>query len=205
MGLWWRVVCIYVHALSRLRHPLAVQSGPMIVIAIVGLLTNLLCGRILARARADNLNLQGAWLNVMSDALGSVGVIVAGLLIWRYGWMAADPLASMAIGVLIAISSWNLVKQSVNILLEGRPGHLRIPDVVQAMQAISGVQGVHDVHLWTITTGMDAMSGHVVVEDVGTSPDILSALSAVVSQRFGITHTTFQLESRRHVCQMRGG
>jgi cobalt-zinc-cadmium efflux system protein len=202
VALWLIVIWIYARAFNRLQHPLNIPSGPMIVVALLGLLVNLLSGWILTKGRARSLNVQGAWLNVMSDALGSLGVIVAGVMIQWYGWTAADPIASMVIGVLIAFNSWNLVKQSVNILLEGTPGHLRIPEVVQAMRAIPGVHEVHDVHLWTITTGMDAMSGHVIVEDVGQSAAILLKLNALLSQRFGITHTTFQLEPRQHVCQM---
>jgi cobalt-zinc-cadmium efflux system protein len=108
----------------------------------------------------------------------------------------------MMIGLLIALNSWNLVKQAVNILLEATPQHLRIPDVVRAMRAIPGVQEVHDVHLWTITTGMEAMSGHVIVEDVTESATILAGLSTLLADRFGIRHTTFQLEPRLHRCHM---
>lgn len=206
VALWLIVIWIVVNAWERLQQPgQAPSSGPMIGIAAVGLLVNLASGWVLMRGRADNLNIQGAWLNVMSDALGSVGVIVAGLLIrWR-GWTSADPIASLVIGLLIAVNSWNLVKQSVNILLEGTPGHVQIPEVVQAMRGIVGVHEVHDIHLWTITTGMDAMSGHVVVADVGRSAEILCSLNQVLADRFGITHTTLQLEPRDHVCRLAGG
>ena len=171
-----------------------IETGLMITVASFGLAVNLLIGRLLERERHGNLNIQGAWLNVMSDALGSVGVIVAGCLIRWFGWAVADPIASMIIGVLIAINSWKLVTQSVNILLEGTPKHLSMEDVISSMRAVSGVQEVHDVHLWTITTGMDAMSGHVKVQDLGQSADILSQLNTLLSERFGITHTTIQLE-----------
>ena len=205
IALWLIVIWIDARALERLRDPLMVSSGPMMSVACLGLIVNLLCGWILMHKRVSSLNVQGAWLNVMSDALGSVGVIVAGMLIRWQGWMTADPIASMLIGVLIAINSWNLVKQSVNILLEGTPGHLQIPEVMQAMRRVPGVHEVHDVHLWTITTGMEAMSGHITVDDVGQSATILSALNVLLSQQFGITHTTFQLEPPQHVCQMGSG
>ena len=201
VALWLIVIWIDLRALHRLHHPVAVSSGPMIAIAAIGLAVNLVSGWVLRTERANSLNVQGAWLNVMSDALGSVGVIIAGLLIRWYGWTAADPLASMVIGVLIAVNSWNLVAQSVNILLEGAPVHLQVPTVVEAMRTIPGVRQVHDVHLWTITTGMEAMSGHVIVEDVARSAEILFGLNAVLSQRFGITHTTLQLEPASHVCR----
>jgi len=190
------VVWIYVRAFHRLQQPLPVPSGLLITIAGIGLAVNLFCGWLLRKARSTSLNVQGAWLNVMSDALGSLGVIIAGLLIRWFGWTAADPIASMVIGFLITVNAWNLVTQSVNILLEGTPGHLQIPDVVHAMRTVPGVHEVHDVHLWTITTGLDAMSGHVIVDDLSRGAETLSRLNAVLSERFGITHTTFQLEPR---------
>ena len=201
VALWLIVIWIDLRALHRLHHPVAVSSGPMIAIAALGLVVNLVSGWLLRTERASNLNMQGAWLNVMSDALGSVGVIVAGLLVRWHGWTAADPVASMVISVLIAVNSWNLVAKSVNILLEGTPGHLQIPAVIMAMRTIPGVREVHDVHLWTITTGMEAMSGHVIVEDVARSAEVLFGLNSVLSQRFGITHTTLQLEPPSHVCR----
>ena len=202
LALWLMVIWIYLCALHRLRYPTLIASGPMMAVAGMGLVVNLLSGWLLKRDRDKSLNVHGAWLNVMSDALGSVGVILAGTLIRWCGWTAADPLASMVIGVLIAGNSWDLVKQAVNILLEGTPGHLQIPDIVHAMRQVSGVHEVHDLHLWTITTGMEAMSGHVIVEDIARGSEILAGLNTILSQRFGITHTTLQLESLAHVCQM---
>ncbi len=190
------VIWIYVQAFHRLQHPRMVPGNLMMIVAVVGLAINLFCGWMLRNVRRTSLNVQGAWLNVMSDAVGSLGVIIAGLLIRQFGWTIADPLASLLIGALITINAWNLVKQSVNILLEGTPGHLQIPDVIDAMRQIPGVREVHDVHLWTITTGLDAMSGHVIVDDMHRSVEILSKLNALLSDRFTITHTTFQLEPR---------
>ncbi|MBI4341910.1 MAG: cation transporter [Candidatus Omnitrophica bacterium] len=204
VALWLIVIWIDVRAWQRLQEPAPVAGGLMMTVAVIGLVTNLVSGWVLRTARTGSLNVEGAWLNVMSDALGSVGVIIAGWLIREHGWTAADPIASMIIGVLIAVNAWSLIKRSVNILLEGAPGHLRIPDVMQAMRTVPGVHEVHDLHLWTITTGMDAMSGHVIVQDVGRSTEILNRLNALLSQRFGIAHTTLQLEPREHVCQMGG-
>ena len=202
IALWLIVIWIYLRAFERLRHPTMVQPGPMILVAIAGLLVNLGIGRLLSSKRAMSLNVQGAWLNVMSDALGSVGVAIAGLLIWSLDWTMADPIASMVIGILIAINSWGLVAQSVNILLEGTPRHLNIGHVVSALKQVSGVEAVHDIHLWTITTGMDAMSGHIVVRDVAQSASLLSRLDQLLSQRFGIRHTTLQLEPSQHACDV---
>ncbi|MBI3320771.1 MAG: cation transporter, partial [Candidatus Omnitrophica bacterium] len=202
IALWLIVIWIGAHAIERLRHPQAVSSGVMIGVAAIGLAVNLGSGWLLRTQRAHNLNIQSAWLNVMSDALGSVGVIIAGLLMRWFGWAAADSIASLAISVLIALSSWRLVTQSVNILLEGAPSHLRIPEVVQAMRAAAGVLEVHDVHLWTITTGMDAMSGHVIVAEMGHSAETLAQLNTMLAGRFGITHTTLQLEPQTHRCHL---
>jgi len=203
IALWLIVFGVGAKALQRLEHSsVIIDSGLMMAVALAGLIANLISGWVLMDHRTQSLNIQGAWLNVMSDALGSLGVVVAGALIrWR-GWMVADPIASLLIGILIAASSWNLVKQSVNILLEGTPSHLRIPDVVEAMRSVAGVHEVHDVHLWTITTGMDAMSGHVIIDDVHRSAQILSELNARLSRQFHILHTTFQLEPPQHACQM---
>ena len=190
------VVLICVQAFHRLQHPLMVSGGLMMVVAVIGLAINLFCGWMLRNVRLTSLNVQGAWLNVMSDAVGSLGVIIAGLLIRWFGWTMADPIASLLIAALITVNAWNLVKQSVNILLEGTPGHLQIPEVIDAMRKIPGVREVHDVHLWTITTGLDAMSGHVMVDDLHHSVEILAQLNALLSDRYDITHTTFQLEPR---------
>ena len=202
MALWMVVVWIYVRAFQRLLYPVEIQSGPMLIVAVLGLIANLLSARILSRAKAASLNVRGAWLNVISDALGSIGVIIAGLLIWRWGWKIADTVASFVIGVLIWINAWQLVTQSVNILLEGVPGHLRIPEVVQLIRQIPGVQDVHDVHVWTITTGMESMSGHVIIDDVANSAHLLSQMNDLLARQFGIRHTTFQLEPQEHACQM---
>lgn len=198
------VVWIYFRALQRLEHPLYIPSVPMITTAVAGLAVNLACAYLLKNQRHHSLNVQGAWLNVVSDAIGSVGVIVAGLAIHWFGWTSADAIASMAIGFLIAVSSWNLVRQSVNILLEGTPSHLQMTEVIQAMQLVPGVASVHDAHLWTITTGMDTMSGHVVVDDLSRSGEILESLHAILLQRFDITHATLQLEPQSYACEPAG-
>lgn len=202
VALWLLVIWISVRAFHRLQHPPEVLTGPMLVAASLGLLANLTSSYILSKARTRNLNLRGARLHVLGDALGSCGVITAGVLMRVKGWTIADPLASLFIGLLIAISSWALVKQSVNVLLEATPAHLNIVQITQAMRRIDGVQDVHDLHLWTITTGMEAMSGHIIVDQLSQGPAILVALNQLLSDRFGIVHTTFQLEPRQHACAM---
>ncbi|MBI4354660.1 MAG: cation transporter [Candidatus Omnitrophica bacterium] len=192
------VVWIALRALQRLQQPPEVLTGPMLAAACLGLAANLISGRILFHARMSSLNVQGAWLHVLSDALGSVGVITAGLLIRFKGWRHADPLVSLFIGGLIAINAWLLVKRSVNILLEGTPAHLSLAKVIAAIREVNGVVDIHDLHLWTITTGMEAMSGHVTVDSLSRGSEVLSAINHLLAERFGITHTTFQLEDSKN-------
>lgn len=194
--LWLIVAWIFSQAFVRLRNPASVETGLMLLVAVLGLAVNLIIGRLLSPQRTGNLNVQGAWLNVMSDALGSLGVVIAGLLMRWFGWVWADPVASALIGVLIGVNAWGLMVQSVNVLLEGTPARLRVEDVTTAMRRVPGVLAVHDVHCWTITTGMDAMSGHVEIDDASRSRAVLAQLNAVLAERFGIEHTTFQLEPR---------
>ncbi len=197
MALWLIVIWIYVRAIHRLQHPSQILIGPMLLAAVIGLLANLASGRILFRARRRSLNVQSAFIHVLGDTLGSCGVITAGLLIHFKGWTLADPLVSLFIGLLIAISSGILVKQSVNVLLEGVPTHLDLSQISHAIQQLQGVRGVHDLHLWTITTGMEAMSGHIIVEELAKGPALLDVLNRVLAERFSIHHTTFQLEPHR--------
>jgi len=194
VALWLLVVWIYVRAIQRLQHPPEVLTGPMLAAAVLGLLANLISSRILAHAGRRSLNIRGARLHVLGDALGSCGVITAGLLIRFKGWRHADPLASILIGFFIAVSSWILVKQAVNVLLESTPDHLEMDRILKVMREVDGVRDVHDLHLWTITTGLEAMSGHILVDDLAQSPQVLERLNRVMSERFGITHTTFQVE-----------
>lgn len=202
IALWGIVVWIAIQAFERLRHPLPVPGLSLIAVAVLGLCANLFVAWLLNRDRRSSLNVQGAWLNVMSDALGSLGVILAGASIQLFGWTAADPIAGLLIGLLIAASSWTLIQHSVNILLEAAPTHLDSGAVSQALRAVPGVSDVHDVHLWTITTGMEAMSGHIVIEDLARSSAVLASLQGVLTGRFSIRHSTLQLEPREHVCQM---
>ena len=199
--LWLLVIWIYLRAIERLHATLHVHTAPMLVAAGLGLVANLTSSWILFGAQQHNLNVRGAWLHVLGDALGSLGVIVAGVIIRWKGWMIADPIVSMFIGLLIAISSWVLLKQSINILLESAPVHLDVGRMTRAMCAIRGVRAVHDLHLWTITTGMDAMSGHVVIEGVEKGPAILSRLNQLLAKEFGIEHTTLQLEPVQQTCE----
>jgi cobalt-zinc-cadmium efflux system protein len=148
------------------------------------------------------LNVQGAYLEVVSDALGSVGVIVAALIMLMTGWYYADPIFSVLIGLFILPRTWKLVTQAVNVLLEATPAHINIAAVEEAMLKVNGVEAVHDLHIWTITSGMEALSAHVVLTvgcESRIATEILETLTVLLKKEFGIDHTTIQLEhsSRR--------
>lgn len=142
-----------------------------------------------------NLNIKGAYLDALTDALGSVGVIVAAVVVLATGWYLVDPLIGAGIGLFILPRTWGLLRQAVNILLEGTPPHVNLAEVEGAMATVPGVRQVHDLHVWTLTSGKHAMSGHVVVEDLAAGNRILRDLHEVLHERFGIEHTTVQLES----------
>ena len=187
---------IFWEAVERLRDPQPVQGPLMMLIAGGGLLVNSVSLWILSGRHEGNLNLRAAWLHVLSDTLGSVQTLLAGLLIWKLGWMWADPVASILIGVLLIFSSWNLLKEAVGVLMEGAPPHLDVDRVREALLATEGVESVHDLHLWTLTSGREALSGHVVLAPSATSNEILSVLRTELRSRFGIDHLTLQLEPR---------
>src|SRR5438034_1570037 len=185
---------VLVEAYRRLRAPPDVLGGPMLAVAVVGLAANLGCAWLLHADAATSLNVRGAYLHVLSDALASVGVVAAALVVVATGWTLADPLASVAIALIIVPRTWGLLKQAVNVLLEGTPTHLDLAEIEAVIVRVSGVRRVHDLHVWTLTSGREAMSAHVVVVDVGESDRLLRELHEVLHARFGIDHTTIQLE-----------
>ena len=187
---------IFWEAAQRLRHPEPVQGPLMIGLALGGLAINLAMLRLLQGGREHSLNVRAAWLHVLSDTLGSVQTLVAGLLIWKLGWTWADPVASILIGVLLIFSSWNVLKEAVGVLMEGAPPHLDVDRVRESIQATAGVLGVHDLHLWTLTSGREALSGHVVIGSDEDPIHILAALRASLHQHYGIDHLTLQLEPK---------
>jgi len=192
-------IFVFVEAWDRFRDPPAVEGGVMMVIALGGLVINLAGLWILHGGREHSLNVKGAWLHVLTDALGSLQAIVAGVLIVTLGWNLADPIASVAIGFLVAYSAWRLTREAVTVLMEGVPGDLDIDEVRGAMLDVSGVAGVHDLHVWTITSGFVALSAHV-VPTAAVAPEeregggLLGRLTHELEGRFKIGHTTIQIE-----------
>jgi cobalt-zinc-cadmium efflux system protein len=185
---------ILVEAWHRARSPAPVLAGPMAAVAALGLGVNLLAAWLLHRGARDSLTVRAAYLEVLSDALSSLAALVAAAVMLLTGWTGADPFASALIVLLILPRTWRLLRQAVNVLLEGTPAHLSLAEIEQAITHVAGVRRVHDLHVWTLTSGREAMSAHVVVEDVRESERLLGALHAVLHAKFGIDHTTIQLE-----------
>jgi cobalt-zinc-cadmium efflux system protein len=182
-------------AWRRILTPSPVLGGPMAAVAAVGLAVNVTGAWLLHRGARESLNVRAAYLEVLSDALSSLAVLVAAVVVVMTGLTIADPLASAAIALLIVPRTWGLLRQAVNVLLEGTPAHLELTEIEAAMTRVAGVRRVHDLHVWTLTSGREAMSAHVVVTDVRESERLLAALHAVLHARFGIDHTTIQLET----------
>lgn len=186
---------ILYEAYQRWSVPPAVQGSVVIVVATGGLVINLLSAWILHGRHEIDLNMRGAWLHVLSDALGSLGAIIAGALMWLYGWYAADPLFSALIGILIVFSSWRLIRESTNVLLEGTPAHINLAAVEDSILHTDGVSNVHDLHVWTITSGREALSAHVIHAYEVSQPELLKELRAKLYDRFGVDHLTIQMET----------
>ncbi|MCX6023029.1 MAG: cation diffusion facilitator family transporter [Chloroflexi bacterium] len=184
-------------AWERFQTPLEVQSIPMLAIAVGGLMVNLIGVWLLRAGAGESLNVQGAFLELLSDLLGSLGVIIAAGVIFFTGWLPADPLISVVIGLFILPRTWYLLKSALDVLLEAAPTHIKVAEVEATMRSVSGVLSVHDLHIWTITSGFVAMSGHVLIAD-RPSADVLHDLQSQLRPRFGINHMTLQVEDPNH-------
>lgn len=186
-------------ALQRMWAPPAVKGDLMLAVATAGLVANVGVAWILHRGHGhahENLNLRGAFLHVLGDALGSAGAIVAALSIRFFDWRLADPIVALAITALILFSAWRLVRESVDVLMEAAPGHVDVEALGRAIRALPGVTDLHDLHVWTLTSGYHAISAHVGVHHGIDSTLTLRALEQVAKEEFQLHHTTFQLEPR---------
>src|SRR6185436_975035 len=195
LTLWLIVGIIFAAAFNRFFYPPAVESLSMTVVAIIGLLVNIAAAAILHRGHHHNLNLRGAFLHVVSDAIGSVGAINAGLVMMTTGWYLADPLISVFIGVLILFSSWSLVRDSLSVLMQAVPKGIRLEEVRQTIEAVEGVSEVHDLHVWAVTSDIFTLSAHAVVENGGDFHEVLNGIEETLKERFHIEHITIQLET----------
>jgi cobalt-zinc-cadmium efflux system protein len=185
---------IFYEAYHRLLEPPEIKSIPMLIVAATGLLANLVTAALLFRSRNESLNLRGAFLHVLMDTIGSLGAILAGILIWLRQWYLADTVVSIVVGALVLFSSWKLVSESVDILLEATPRHLNISEILKDLGSVRGVISVHDLHVWSISTRMAAMSCHAVLKDGEDAGAVLSELSRLMREKYRIGHTTIQIE-----------
>ncbi len=190
LSLW-----IVYEAVERLREPNGVLGLQMTLIATGGLVINIIAAWLLHSEHQHNLNMRGAWLHVMGDLLGSVAAMIAGILIVAFGAMWADPACSILISLIIIYGAWRLILDSVNVLLEGTPAHIDVSAVTSSIMNTSGVTGVHDLHIWTISSGIDALSAHITHDDSVTHPDLLAHVRVRLHDEFGIDHLTIQIES----------
>lgn len=184
-------------AYERFLQPPTVASGSMMVIAAIGLLANMLSAWILMRKGdvKNNINLRSAYLHVLGDALGSVGAIVAGLIMMLFGWYIADPIISVLVALLILKGAWGIIKNTVHILMEGTPVTINQQEVKSTLESIAGVKDVHDLHIWTITSGLDSLSCHILIEDNQDDQQILQQAIQLIAKKFKIQHTTIQIET----------
>ncbi|KFF22078.1 cation diffusion facilitator family transporter [Chryseobacterium sp. JM1] len=189
-------ISLYVlyEAYQRFQNPPAVQSKTMLIVAGIGLVVNIIGMMILRKDSEGSLNMKGAYFEVLSDMLTSIGVMIAGVIMLTTGWYYADPIISALIGLLIFPRTWRLLKEAVNVLLEGTPKDVDIHKLRQSLEEVPGVKDVHDLHVWSLTSSVNAMSAHI-VRDTGTAQNpLLKTLTEVTTANFKISHTTFQIE-----------
>jgi cobalt-zinc-cadmium efflux system protein len=200
-------IWVIYEAYQRWNSPPEVKGIQLTLVAVGGLIINLFCAWLLHSDHKDDLNMRGAWLHVMGDALGSVTAIGAGILIISFGWMWADAVSSVLISLIIIYGSWHLIRETINVLLEGTPAHINIAAVETAILETEGVNAVHDLHVWTITSGLEALSAHVRHDETIIQAELLKRLRQRLHDEFGIDHLTIQMETpdfedeEVHFCQ----
>ncbi|MEA2497222.1 MAG: cobalt-zinc-cadmium efflux system protein [Thermoleophilaceae bacterium] len=186
-------VLVFVEAISRLDNPPDVTGGGVLAIGFLSLVGNGIATLLLVGGDRDNVNLEGVLRHTAADALGALGVVVAGLLVVTTGWDQADAIVSILIGVLILLSSWRLVREPFNVLMESAPEGINVQDVGSAMCSVPGVREVHDLHVWTVTSGFPALAAHIRTEPNESADEVRERLEAVLHERFGLDHTTLQV------------
>jgi cobalt-zinc-cadmium efflux system protein len=195
-GVFLILIALYVfyEAYDRFFNPQEVRADWMLIVATIGLIANLTSAWLLFGKHHESLNVRGAFFHVLSDAIGSVGAILASLAIMFGGYQLADPIISVVVGVLILSSSWILIRDAVDILLESTPAHINIVSLREQLGRVNGVGSVHDLHVWTLTSGVLAMSCHVVAGDGSNRTDLLNGVNRIAREMFRIDHTTIQIE-----------
>jgi cobalt-zinc-cadmium efflux system protein len=197
LALW-----IFVEAARRLTDPPDVDAGTVLAVGVVGLGVNLVAARVLLGSAGASLNVRAALVHVLADALASIGVIVAAVVILLTGWERADPLVSIVIGFLVLASSWGVLRESTEILMERTPSSIDAEQVGRAMAGLSQVVGVHDLHIWTITSGFPSLSAHVIVDAGADCHHIRVELERLLRERFGLEHTTLQVEHEQGLIEL---
>jgi cobalt-zinc-cadmium efflux system protein len=189
---------IFYQAYKRFLEPESIRSLLMMIVAGVGLLANIASALVLHKSSQKNLNIRASFFHILGDLLSSVGVIVGGAIIHLTGWLVVDPILSALIGVIILRGAYSVVKETANILLEAVPEHINLERLIQEIEALEGVESFHDVHLWTITSGIYALSGHVLIRDqmVSESLQVLERVRTHLQEMYNIRHTTLQVECR---------
>ena len=189
-------IYIFYGAYERFIDPPEIMGGPMLIVAVIGLIVNLVSMKLLSAGSSESLNVKGAYFEVLGDMLGSLGVIVAAGVVMLTGWSLADPIIGAGIGLLILPRTWILLKQTIHILMEGTPPNIDLSLLQTKLLEISGVNAVHDLHVWTITSGLDSMSCHLVVADMTDARNALSAARKTMVEQFGLVHVTIQVEDQ---------
>lgn len=186
---------VFYEAYERWNAPPEIQGFNMTLIAVGGLTINIICAWLLHGDHQHDLNMRGAWLHIMGDVLGSITAIAAGILIVAFGWVWADAVCSSLISLIIIFGSWNLIRESVNVLLEGTPAHINLAAVEDAILETEGVREIHDLHVWTISSGLEALSAHVCHNEEIVQRELLKTLRKRLHDEFGIDHLTIQMET----------
>jgi cobalt-zinc-cadmium efflux system protein len=198
------LISLYIiyHAYLRMIHPQPVQGMMMLVIAVIGLVANIIGALFLFKHSHTSLNIRGAYLHIVGDALSSVGVVIGGVIILYTGWYLIDPILSIMISLVIIYGAWSLVKESVNILLESAPAHINIDTIAAEIARVEGVREAYHIHLWSITSGVYALSAHVLIDDqmVSDSRGLNDRIRKLLFEKFKILHSTIQLECEK--CDM---
>ena len=202
LALWLIVAWVLFEAYDRFTSVTEVNGGMMLAIGLIGLVVNLIAAWVLRSSSDHNVNVEGAFLHVIADLLGSVGVVISGSLIWVFGWTLADPIVSVLIAGLILFSSWRLMKKVVHVLLEGTPEHIDVYELCRKLEAVEGVTLVHDIHVWTLSSGNEALTAHILIDpEYPHDPeDLRLRLRDIVYHDFGIGHITLQVEKSLESC-----
>ena len=203
LTLWLISAWVIFEAYHRFREIPEVEGGLMLVIGIIGLLANLAAAWVLHRSAKHSVNVEGALAHVIADILGSVAVIVSGVLVWAFGWYISDPILSVLIGILILLSTWRLLAKVVHVLLEGTPEHVDVYRLCHDIEELEGVTVIHDVHVWTLAPGYDALTAHVLVdpEHEGDTAALLQQIQEIAYNEYNLQHITVQVESQASACR----